>query len=52
MALNIVNILRIQYAIVKSKTVLFNFTCPARQQAKWAPIAQQILESVKISKTL
>ena len=43
---------RIQYTIVKSKTVLFNFTCPARQQAKWAPIAQQILESVKISKTL
>ena len=43
---------RIQYTIVKSKTVLFNFTCPARQKEKWAPIAKQILESVKISKTL
>lgn len=43
---------RIQYTIVKSKTVLFNFTCPARQKEKWAPIAKEILESVKISKTL
>lgn len=43
---------RIQYTIVKSKTVLFNFTCPARQKEKWAPIAKKILESVKISKTL
>lgn len=43
---------RIQYTIVSSKTVLFNFTCPARQKDKWAPIAKEILESVKISKTL
>ncbi len=43
---------RIQYTIVKSKTVLFNFTCPARQKEKWAPVAKKILESVKISKTL
>lgn len=43
---------RIQYAIVKSKTVLFNFSCPASQKEKWRPIAKEILGSVKISKTL
>jgi len=43
---------RIQYTIVKSKTVLFNFSCPGRMKDKWAPIAKEILESVKISKTL
>ena len=43
---------RIQYTIVKSKTVLFNFTCPARLKEKWAPVAKKIMESVKISKTL
>ena len=43
---------RIQYTIVNSKTLLLNFSCPARQKDKWAPIAKQILESVKISKTL
>lgn len=43
---------RIQYTIVKGKTVLFNFTCPASQREKWAPISRQILESVKLSKTL
>lgn len=44
--------IRIQYTIVKSKTVLFNFSCPASQKDKWAPVAKEILESVKISKTL
>ena len=43
---------RIQYTIVNSKTLLLNFSCPARQQDKWAPIAEEILGSVKISKTL
>ncbi len=43
---------RIQYAIVNGKTVLFNFSCPARQKEKWSPIARQVLESVKISKKL
>ena len=43
---------RIQYTIVQSKTVLFNFSCPAIQKDRWAPIAKEILESVKISKTL
>ncbi|NJN28141.1 MAG: hypothetical protein HC819_20300 [Cyclobacteriaceae bacterium] len=43
---------RIQYTIVKGKTVLFNFTCPASQREKWAPVARQIMQTVKISKTL
>jgi hypothetical protein len=43
---------RIQYTIVKSKTVLFHFSCPERVKDKWAPIANEILESAKISKTL
>jgi len=43
---------RIEYTIVNQKTLLFNFTCPARQREKWAPISREILESVKISKTL
>lgn len=43
---------RIQYAIVNGKTILFNFSCPSRQKEKWSPIARQIMESVKISKKL
>jgi hypothetical protein len=42
----------IQYGIVKGKTVLFNFSCPASHKDKWIPIAKEILNSVKISKTL
>ena len=44
--------IRIQYTIVKGKTVLFNFSCPASQKGTWAPIAKKILGSVKINKTL
>ncbi len=44
--------IRIHYTIVKSNTVLFNFSCPAVLREKWAPIAQHMLGSVKISKTL
>ena len=43
---------RIQYSIIKSKTVLFNFSCPARQKDTWAAVAKKIFESVKVSKTL
>jgi hypothetical protein len=44
--------IRIQYTIVQGKTVLFNFSCPERVKEKWMPVANQIMESVKISKTL
>ncbi len=43
---------RIQYTIVRSKTVLFNFTCPAREMERWAPVAKEIMSSVKIDKDL
>ena len=49
---NLSKYIRIQYTIIKSKTVLFNFSCPAVLKDKWAPVAQHMLESVKISKTL
>ena len=39
--------IRIQYTIVNYKTVLFNFSCPARVKDKWALIAKESLESVK-----
>ncbi len=42
----------IQYTIVKYKTVLFNFSCPARIQDKWAPVAHKIMPTVKLSKKL
>jgi hypothetical protein len=42
----------IQYAIVNGKTVLFNLSCPTRLKDKWAPIAQEIMNSVKIKDSL
>lgn len=42
--------IRIQYAIVRSKTVLFNFTCPERQMQQWAPVAKEMMATVKIDK--
>ena len=43
---------RIQYAIVQGKTVLFNFSCSGRLKDHWAPLSKEMMESVKISKTL
>lgn len=37
-----------QYSIVDGRTFVFTFTCPARQQQKWQPVAHQIMESIKI----
>lgn len=42
----------IHYAIVNNKTVLFNFTSPLREKERWQPIAQEIMNSIKIKKTL
>ena len=44
--------IRIQYTILNRKIVLFNFSCPFHLKDKWSPIAQQMLRTVKISKTL
>lgn len=42
----------IYYAIVNNKTILFNFTCPAKDQEDWQEIAHAIMHSIKIKKTL
>ncbi len=42
----------IHYAIVNNKTILFNFTSPLREKEKWQPVAHQIMNSIKIKKTL
>lgn len=38
----------LQYALINGKTLLFNFSCPAQLRQKWAPIAEQMMQSVKI----
>jgi hypothetical protein len=42
----------VQYTLVNNKTVVFSFSCPAATRNFWEPVAQTILESVKIKKTL
>lgn len=42
----------IQYTIANGKTYLFNFTCPASQQAQWEKTAEEMMQTVKIKKTL
>lgn len=49
---SITKFIRIQYTIVQGKTVLFNFSCPGRFSDKWAPLVKEMMESVKIAKTL
>ena len=38
----------IQYTIKDDKILLFNFTCPARDQTIWQETAKEIMESVRI----
>lgn len=42
----------IHYAIVNNKTVLFNFSSPLSAKGKWQAVAREIMESIKIKKTL
>ena len=42
----------IAYALVNGKVVVFTFTAPARMQQNWAPVAEEIMNSIKIKKTL
>lgn len=42
----------IHYAIVNNKTILFNFTAPLGAKAKWQPVAHEIMNSIKLKKTL
>ena len=38
----------IQYTLYKDKILLFNFTCPAREQNQWQAAAHEIMKSVRI----
>lgn len=42
----------IYYAIVNNKTILFNFTCPVQVRENWQTTAHEIMNSIKIKKTL
>ena len=42
----------VSYALVNGKVVVFTFTAPARQQQQWAAVAEEIMHSFKIKKTL
>ena len=42
----------IGYVMVNGKVVVLTFTAPAKQQQQWAPVAEEMLSSLKIKKTL
>ena len=42
----------IAYAMVNGKVVVSTFSAPANQQARWAPVAEEVIHSLKIKKTL
>lgn len=44
--------IRIQYAILNRKMVVFNFSCPVHLKEKWQPLAKEMMSTIKISKTL
>jgi hypothetical protein len=48
----IVNYTYLQYTLVNGKMVLLSFTSPATQREKWQNVAEVMMESVKIKKTL
>lgn len=41
----------LQYALINGKTLLFNFSSPARLRNKWAPVAEKMMQSIKIKKS-
>ncbi|MGK7394497.1 MAG: hypothetical protein ACNS62_07980 [Candidatus Cyclobacteriaceae bacterium M3_2C_046] len=42
----------LQYAIVNGKTLVFNFTAPLQRKEHWQDVAQHLMNSIKIKKTL
>lgn len=38
----------IQYLIINGKTLVFTFTCPEQLKEKWQPVAQEVMQSVKV----
>ncbi|WKN46145.1 hypothetical protein [Tunicatimonas pelagia] len=37
-----------QYTIRQNKALVFTFSCPRQRQSQWQPIAQKVMESVKL----
>lgn len=42
----------VAYVLVNGKVAVFSLTAPASQQRQWSPVATEIMESLKIKKTL
>jgi hypothetical protein len=42
----------VHYAVVNNRVVVFNFSCPVERKEKWAPIAWEIMDSIKLSKSV
>ncbi|GAB4411070.1 MAG: hypothetical protein OHK0053_37900 [Microscillaceae bacterium] len=38
----------LMYTVENDQVLVFNFTCPQLIQQKWAPVAQQIMQSLKV----
>lgn len=41
----------IAYGLVNGKVAVFTFTAPANQRQQWAPVAQEIMESIRLKKS-
>jgi hypothetical protein len=42
----------VAYVLVNGKVAVFTLTAPARQQQQWSAVAEEIMESIRIKKTL
>lgn len=42
----------IAYGLVNGKVVVFTLTAPANQQQQWSPVAEAVMESIRLKKTL
>lgn len=40
------------YGLVNGKVVVFTFTAPGNQRQQWAPVAEAVIESIRLKKTL
>jgi hypothetical protein len=44
--------IQVAYALVNNKAVVVSFSAPAAQQTRWQPLAHEILDGLRIKKTL
>lgn len=42
----------VAYVLVNGKVAVFSFTAPANQQQQWSAVAEEVMESIRIKKTL